>query len=340
MKRHQVVLAFVVMGIVGLVLLQNLLAVAARPEVVVTAPVSPAVTVSAAAATVPLSSTCDEPPPPPPPPKVLYKFSTKYKAGPKYIGRATNIELLVKKLDRRVISAGQTWSFNSEAGPRTLKAGFKKAPTYFAGEVVPGIGGGTCQVSSTVYAALLHTNVEIVDRRPHSRKSSYIPVGLDATVNYPAECRDKYGQPKDRTDPRVCYDLVFKNPYDGPIFLTLETSKELDEDGKKTLTVSILGYDNVVTPKVTTRWTGYNSPPFKTRYHKVSWWKDDRKQLKQSGRPGLSGARLITIEWLDGKTETKKVYSKYQPVPQVYQVGQAFEKPEPVEKDPPSGEAP
>ena len=188
------------------------------------------------------------------------------------------------------------------------------------GEVLPGIGGGSSQVSSTLYAAVLHANVEVLDRRPHSRASSYIKPGLDATVSYPPECWDAK-----KPDKRVCYNLVFRNPYDFAITIEFVVGTEIVDD-KRPLTARVKGTGEV--PRVTTEWRPFNSPPFKTRYRKVSWWKDDRKKLKQSGRPGLRGARIVTIEHADGRKEMKRVYSKYQPVPEVFEVGMEFEKPE------------
>lgn len=317
MKRHQVVLAGVVFTVAGLVVAQNLLGQAAgRAKSAPTASVSAPVTVS--------------PPEPPPTPsvsasapepaeKLLYTFSTEFKNDEKHQGRAANIKLLAEKLNGTRLKPGETFSFNKAVGPRTLEAGFKEAPTYFLGEVQPGVGGGTCQVSSTLYAAALHTNLDVLDRRPHSRKSSYIEVGLDATVNYPEECWDT-----DKPDQRVCYDLVLKNPYDFDILFKLGVGQSATP-GKGLLMVWVQGTGEV--PKVTTVWKGYGTPPFKTRYRQISYWKDDRKQLKQSGQPGLRGARIVTIEWPDGRTETKEVYSKYQPVPEVWHVGVNFEKP-------------
>lgn len=272
-----------------------------------------------------------EPAPPVPPERKLWDYGSKFKAGPKYVGRVTNIELLAKKLDGMVLQPGEEFSFNKTVGPRTEKEGYLSAPTYFLGEVLPGIGGGSCQVSSTLYAAALHIGIEVTDRRPHSRKSSYIPAGLDATVNYPKEC---WGAK--RPDKRVCFDLKFKNPYDFPLTFRFRTSDEISIDGYRILTVSVFGTGEV--PKVTTRWSVSTSPPFKTRYRKVSWWEDDRKKLKQSGRAGQGGILHITLTYPDGRSEKQSVYSKYQPVPEVWEVGLAFEKPEEPDAGAPENE--
>jgi len=258
--------------------------------------------------------------PPEAPQRVLGQFTTRFKAGPKYVGRGTNIRLLADKLHRTVLKPGQEFSFNKGVGPRTEKEGYQPAPTYFLGEVIPGIGGGSCQVSSTLYAALVHANVEILDRRPHSRASSYIKPGLDATVNYPPECWDAK-----KPDKRICFDLVFRNPYDFPLTIEFDIGDDI-KDGKRTLSALVLGTGE--SPKVTTAWRPSSTTPFKTRYRRVSWWKDSRKKLSQSGRLGVQGYRILTIEHADGRRETKRVLSRYQPVPEVYKVGMEFEKPE------------
>lgn len=301
-------------------------------------PESPS-TASVAPEPPPIPSETAAPPEPseaPPPEKLLYEYTTRFKAGPRFLNRGHNIKLLSDKLQNLTLEPGEEFSFNKRAGPRTLKEGYKSAPTYFLGEVIPGIGGGSCQVSSTLYAAVLHANVEVTDRRPHSRKSNYIHPGLDATVNYPKEC---WGAKK--PDKRICFDLQFRNPYDFPITILFKIGDIVeDKKGEKTrpFTVSVYGSGEI--PKVTTVWKPHGAPPFKVRYRRVSWWKDDRKKLKQSGRPGLRGTRVLTIEHPDGRKETKRVYSKYQPVPEVWRVGLEFEKPEEPEEpsEPPKEE--
>lgn len=115
--------------------------------------------------------------------KVLGSFETKYQAGG---NRGKNIERAASFFrDGVVIAAGEILSFNKIVGARDEKNGFLKAPVIFNGEMTDGDGGGTCQVSSTLHAAALMAGVKIVTRRPHSRPSAYIPMGLDATVVWP-----------------------------------------------------------------------------------------------------------------------------------------------------------
>lgn len=260
------------------------------------------------------------PDPPKPAERLLAQYTTKFKADPKLDGRVENITIVAAKFADRTLAPGEELSFNQVVGPRTEEAGFKNAPTIFMGETFEGIGGGTCQVSSTLYAAVLHAGVTITDRRPHSRPSNYIDPGLDATVSFPAECA------VDKPDPLVCYDLKFKNPFDFPLIIRSEVGTESDKDGKRPLTISIFGTGEV--PKVTTRWAAWNTPDFEKRHRRVSYWKNDRKRLKQPGRPGLEGARYITLVYADGHTDKREVISRYKPVPEVWEVGMEWKNPE------------
>ncbi len=261
--------------------------------------------------------------PAPPQERLLAQFTTRFLAGPKVDGRVQNISLLATKLADVTVAPGQEFSFNQTVGPRTEALGFKSATTLFMGEKTEGIGGGSCQVSSTLYAAVMHAGVTITDRRPHSRPSAYIEQGLDATVSYPKECQSK------KPDPAVCYDLKFSNPYSFPLHIRSEVSQELDKDEKRSLTISVFG--DGITPKIETQWKAWSTPPFEPRYRRVHFWKNDRKRLKQAGQPGLEGARYWTLTYADGHVEKREVISRYKPVPEVWEVGMEWQDPEAVE---------
>lgn len=99
-------------------------------------------------------------------------------------GRATNVELAASKINGVVLNPGETFSYNDTVGKRTTAAGFKSAAAYSGGKVVQEVGGGICQVSSTLYCAALYANLEIVARDCHHFAVSYVPWGLDATVSW------------------------------------------------------------------------------------------------------------------------------------------------------------
>lgn len=97
--------------------------------------------------------------------------------------RAVNIALAASRLNGMVIQPGQHFSFSDAIGERTAENGYVVAPTFLNKEVVPGMGGGICQVSSTMYAAMLQGGIQATQRHAHSLPVSYIPEGMDATIS-------------------------------------------------------------------------------------------------------------------------------------------------------------
>jgi len=110
---------------------------------------------------------------------VLGSYSTYFIADS---DRGENVRLAASKLNGVILPSGGDFSFNKTVGPRDVAAGYLDAPVIIGGRVEPGIGGGVCQVSSTLYNAILLANLTPTDRQPHYYPSSYCPAGLDATV--------------------------------------------------------------------------------------------------------------------------------------------------------------
>ncbi len=133
---------------------------------------------------------------------VVSSFSTRF---PTYKRtRCSNIKLAAHLIDGTVLLPGERFSFNDVVGRRTLKAGFKVAGVYINGQHDTGVGGGICQVSTTLYNAALLSNLAIHRRSNHSLPVPYVPLGRDATVDY--------GN----------LDLVFENTYPTPIAVSSE----------------------------------------------------------------------------------------------------------------------
>ncbi|WP_075364591.1 VanW family protein [Desulfosporosinus metallidurans] len=114
---------------------------------------------------------------------VIGEYTTKFAVQEK--NRSANLVVAAKALDRKVIRPGEIFSFNNTVGPREPETGYKDAYVIVNGEYVQGIGGGVCQVSSTLYNAVLLGNLKVVERMPHAVAVSYVAAGQDATVNYP-----------------------------------------------------------------------------------------------------------------------------------------------------------
>lgn len=133
-------------------------------------------------------------------PNSLGAYSTTYST--RNVNRSTNIRLASQKINGIVIMPGEVFSYNTTVGKRTAAAGFKSAAVYSGGEVTTGIGGGICQVSSTLYNSVLLANLEIIERYNHGFNPGYVPAGRDATVSW--------GGP----------DFKFKNNRNYPIRIT------------------------------------------------------------------------------------------------------------------------
>lgn len=115
-------------------------------------------------------------------PDKLSTFSTRYDAT--NLTRTTNLRIAINKINGVVVMPGETFSYNKTLGKRTSEAGYKDAAGYSGGKVVQMIGGGICQISSTLYDAVVYANLEIVERHNHAFTTSYVGAGKDATVVY------------------------------------------------------------------------------------------------------------------------------------------------------------
>lgn len=133
-------------------------------------------------------------------PDMLSNFSTKYDASNK--NRTTNLILAAKKINGTVLMPGETFSYNKVVGERTIAAGYKEAPIYVNGRVENGLGGGICQITTTLYNAVLYANLEVIERSNHQFIPSYANASRDATVVYGA------------------IDFKFKNNREYPIKIT------------------------------------------------------------------------------------------------------------------------
>lgn len=122
------------------------------------------------------------------------------------INRKNNIALAAEALDGEILESGEEFSFNSAVGPRTEKRGYKKAKIISGGKFVEGVGGGVCQVSTTLYNAALLSGMDITRVSAHSLSVGYVEPSFDAMVS-------------------SCSDLRFKNPYSSPAYISAETGK-------------------------------------------------------------------------------------------------------------------
>ena len=140
--------------------------------------------------------------------------------------RISNVELASSKIDGTILYPGDLFSYNTVVGERTLEGGFLRAPAYVDGDVKDEVGGGACQVSSTLYAATLFAFLETVERTNHYFPIHYMQLGTDATVTIP--------------DGGNIMDLKFRNNRSYPIKIVAYS--EVDEDNYvRDLTFEIWG---------------------------------------------------------------------------------------------------
>ncbi len=149
--------------------------------------------------------------------ELMGTFTTEFKTSA--FGRRFNIWKMSTVINGLVLQPGEEWSINEAAGDRTTENGWADAAGIKSGAYVDEPGGGICQVSTTLYGAVLRSEVTVVDRKHHSWPSAYVPVGLDATIST--------GSP----------DFKMSNPYDYPITVIAKT----DGEDARTITVSIYG---------------------------------------------------------------------------------------------------
>ncbi len=136
--------------------------------------------------------------------EVLATFATRFNLGD--VSRTSNIKRAVRAIDGTLLRPGEVFSFNAVVGPRVSERGYKVAPVMVEGQLIPGVGGGVCQVSTTLYNAVLLAGLEVVRRSHHARPVKYISPGRDATVVW------RY------------VDLKFRNNKESPIYIQGEVT--------------------------------------------------------------------------------------------------------------------
>lgn len=226
---------------------------------------------------------------------VLGWFETRYTPGKKSEDRTFNLRLAASKLDGRVVMPGEVFDFNAVVGPRDEAHGYRVATVIAQGELVDGLGGGTCQISGTLHAAAFFAGLEVVERYPHSRPSSYIKMGLDATVSYP----------------NITYR--FRNPFDVPIVLREKVAAGI-------VRAEILGPERKLTVSFFRRIDGIL--PFEEVERESAKLPEGERIVTQRGIPGFLATSSRVVR--DGAyAERTKWNEKYPPTTQIVAIGTA-----------------
>jgi vancomycin resistance protein YoaR len=224
---------------------------------------------------------------------VLGYFETRYDRSDKARDRTYNLRLAASKLDGQVLLAGEVFDFNEVVGPRDEANGYRVAPVIAEGELVDGVGGGTCQVSGTLHGSVFFAGLEVLERIPHTRPSSYIKMGLDATVVYPT------------------INFRFKNSFDFPVVLH-ETVKN------GVVRAEILGPERKQTVTFIRRIT--EALPYEQVERDDDRLPRGTRVLGQRGVPGFAVTRYrIVREGLHAMRE--RWLDRYPPTPQIVRIG-------------------
>lgn len=215
-------------------------------------------------------------------PDLLGTFSTRYDASLK--NRSINLMLACQKINDKVVLPGEIFSYNKTLGERTAAAGYKNAAVYENGQVVDGIGGGICQISSTLYNAVLISNLDVTERRNHMFVTSYTPAGRDATVVYGIT------------------DFKFKNTRNYAIKIKASCSNGIAK-------ISIYGIkeENEYTVSFSTK--TISTIPYTVKYVDDNTLAVGQEKIKQKGANGLITETYI-IKSLNGKVVSTKLLSK------------------------------
>ena len=197
--------------------------------------------------------------------------------------RKNNVALSAKACNGVILLPGEVFSYNGTTGSRSADKGYQAAPVYVGGASTDEVGGGICQTSSTIYYAVLHTTLEVVERRSHMYNTGYVPAGMDATVYYGST------------------DFRFRNNTNYPVKLVTES---YDRGGSRYLTVKIYGTNETGTyavPKSTT----YDQVTPTTQYKADSSIPRGTTQVDRKQNP-YTGVKAKTVRYVYNKDGSLK----------------------------------
>jgi vancomycin resistance protein YoaR len=240
---------------------------------------------------------------------VLGSFETRYNTLDS--DRSFNLRVAARHVDGIVLLPGDEFDFNRIVGERSEANGFRPAPVIADGELTDGVGGGTCQIAGTLHAAVFFAGLPFLERNTHTRPSSYLKLGLDATVSYPK------------------LNFRFKNDTAQPVAIGVEV-------GGGRVKVELRG------PRAAQR-----EVSFVRRIDKITPYqelmRDDEslpagvKVLAQRGVPGFEVSSFRVVRNPDSEMVTReRRHDLYPPTTQIWRIGKG--KPAPAGYTPPAGD--
>lgn len=223
----------------------------------------------------------------------IASFTTSFSAS--NIPRSSNIRLATKMINGTIIAPGETFSFNKVVGPRTRAKGFQEAGIYINGNLDQGLGGGICQVSTTLYNAALLADLDIVERDNHSLTVHYVPLSRDAAVNYGSK------------------DLKFKNNTNYYLYIHANCTQS-------TVTFTLFSTRGNRRIELISKTIGRIDSPIE--YLDDPQLYSGYQYIQEKGRTGYE-SKLIRRIYENGKLVKEEVVShdKYKPIPTVIRKG-------------------
>lgn len=225
---------------------------------------------------------------------LISTFTTRF--DPSQAARSENVRLAAQQLDGAIIEPDDILSFNEIVGRRTIEAGYKDALIIVNGEFVPGLAGGICQVSSTLYNTGLLANLSVTQRSNHDLAISYVPLGQDAAVAYPT------------------LDLKFLNNSGGYLLVRTKINNNaltIELYGKKKP-----GQEVFITNSVE------SVIPFEEERHVDETLEPGESKVKQHGQPGyiVNSTRTVKVNGQVIKTEALR-QSRHNPLTKIILIG-------------------
>lgn len=227
--------------------------------------------------------------------EIIGSFTTKFDSS--NVARSENIRVAAQKINGSLVMPGEVFSLSKAIGPVTVENGFKIAKVIVNNEFVDGVGGGLCQIATTLYNAVLMAQLKVVERAPHSALISYVPPGRDATIASGS------------------IDFKFKNTTSAPIYVESYTSQN-------TVTVNLYGKNNYKGEVVKFESEVIERVPYKKVYKNDPTLPQGVEKLSNKPQNGLK-VKTYMLVYKDGKLIEKKLlsYDYYKPVNAVILVG-------------------
>lgn len=219
--------------------------------------------------------------------ELLSSFTTKFDAG--NAPRSSNIRLAASIIEGTIVPPGGTFSFNEVVGKRTEARGFKEAGVYINGKVDTGIGGGICQVSTTLYNAVLLADLQVVERSNHSLTVPYVPLSRDAAVSWGSQ------------------DFKFMNNTESHIYIHTSTNRG-------SITFSLYSKNNNKKVELISTTLKRNKAPI--QYIDDSNILYGREDVVDKGHDGYQ-SQLVKNVYIDGKRVSTELVSKDKYIPAI-----------------------